>query len=225
MFAVLRVLFALLPLAEALQLGLRTSLPHARSPAARAALEVADECIVFEVLAQRRSVAKYDTDKEVPAGVVTAALDSAILAPNHFLTEPWRFYQCGKETVAKFGALNEDKKAMFEGVPGWVVVTVATEYDENGLISTKKGLEDHAAVACAIQNMMLSFSSDGVGSKWMTGALGIAPESILEAVGADTSAERFMGAVWYGYPAKPLDPEGKAPPRKLGLDGVLTKLA
>jgi len=178
-----------------------------RTPQPRAA---ADECVVFSTLAQRRSVAKYDSSKPVPANVVTAALEAAILAPNHFLTEPWRFYQCGPETVAKLCALNEDKRAMFEGVPGWIVVTVATEYDDAGLISTKKGLEDHAAVSCAIQNMMLSFSDDGIGSKWMTGALGIAPEDILGAVGADAAAERFMGAVWYGYPAKPLDPESKA---------------
>merc|ERR1712087_259665 len=104
------------------------------------------------------------------------------------------------------------------------VVTVATEYDGHGGISTKKGLEDHAAVACAIQNMMLSFSDDGVGSKWMTGALGIPPEQILEAVGSDAANERFMGAIWYGYPAKPLDPEANAPPRKLGLEGVLKKM-
>eukprot|EP00966_Prymnesium_polylepis_P325322 7381298-Prymnesium_polylepis.1 len=113
---------------------------------------------------------------------------------------------------------------MFEGVPGWMIVTVSTEYDDAGLISTKKGLEDHAAVSCAIQNMMLSFSDDGIGSKWMTGALGIAPEAILGAVGADAAEERFMGAIWYGYPAKPLDPDSKAPPRKLGLDGVLKTL-
>eukprot|EP00966_Prymnesium_polylepis_P268796 6209618-Prymnesium_polylepis.1 len=49
----------------------------------------ADECVVFSTLAQRRSVAKYDTSRAVPDSVVQAALESAILAPNHFLTEPW----------------------------------------------------------------------------------------------------------------------------------------
>jgi len=187
-------------------------------------LASADECVVFSTLAQRRSVAKYDASKAVPDTIVQAALEAAILAPNHFLTEPWRFYDCGTATRDKLCALNEDKRGMFEGVPGWMVVSVATEYDDAGAISTKKGLEDHAAVACAIQNMMLSFSDDGVGSKWMTGALGIAPEKILETVGADAEAERFMGVIWYGYPASPLDPEGKVPPRKLGLDGVLKNL-
>ena len=31
---------------------------------------------------------------------------------------------------------------------------------------------------------MLSLAADGVGSKWMTGALGAAPEDVLAAVGA-----------------------------------------
>ena len=37
----------------------------------------------------------------------------------------------------------------------------------------------------------------------MTGALGIAPEDILGAVGADAAVERFMGAVWYGAGSRP----------------------
>ena len=213
--------------AAALALHLAPSLPMTTcAPSSRAVVmqSTIEECIVFSTLAQRRSVSKYDTSQQVPAAVVQAALEAAILAPNHFLTEPWRFYQLGEATREKLCALNEEKRGMFEGVPGWMIVTCETELDETGAISTKKGLEDHAAVSCAIQNMMLSFSDDGVGSKWMTGALGIPPEEILKVVGADGSAERFMGAIWYGYPAKPLDPEAKAPPRKLGLEGVLKKL-
>jgi len=114
---------------------------------------------------------------------------------------------------------------MFEGVPEWLIVTVCTEHlDENGGISAKLALEDHAAVACATQNAMLSLASDGVGSKWMTGALGCAPEDVLAAVGADAKTEKLMGAIWYGYPAKPLSEENKAPPRKLGLSGTRTDL-
>ena len=165
----------------------------------------------------RRSVAKYDLAREVPKEVMTAALDAAVLAPCHFLTEPWRFYEAGPETRAKLCALNEEKKAMFEGVPGWMIVTcAASEYGEDGSISTKKGLEDHAATSCAIQNFMVSLANDGVGSKWMTGALGVAPEAVMDVVGADKEAERFMGAIWYGYPAKDLG-EAKPPPRKVGM--------
>ena len=69
---------------------------------------------------------------------------------------------------------------------------------------------------------MLSLASEGIGSKWMTGALGAAPEDVLSAVDAG-EGERLIGAIWFGYPAKELSNDGKAPPRKMGLDGVLTK--
>jgi nitroreductase len=86
------------------------------------------------------------------------------------------------------------------------------------------GLEDHAATAAAVQNFMLSLAAEGFGSKWMTGALGIAPDAILDAVGADKTAERFMGVIWHGQPATPLA-AAQAPARSKGVDGVLKRLA
>merc|ERR1719230_574160 len=135
------------------------------------------------------------------------------MAPCHFLSEPWRFYTAGPETKAKLCALNEEKKAMFEGVPEWLIVTMCSEHEEN----SKLFYEDHAAVSCATQNFMLSLASEGIGSKWMTGALGAPPEAVLEAVGAG-EGEKLMGAIWFGYPVKELADDAKAPPRKLGLD-------
>merc|ERR1719512_473562 len=108
---------------------------------------------------------------------------------------------------------------MAEGVPEMLVVTVASEHP----LAEKLGLEDHAAVACAVQNVMLSLASEGVGSKWMTGALGAPPEDVLAAVGAG-EGEHLMGAIWYGYPAKELSADARAPPRKKGLDGVVSRL-
>ena len=170
------------------------------------------------ILTTRRSVAKYDTTKPVSAESTQRALEAAILAPNHFLSEPWRFYTCGPETKAKLCGLNEDKRAMAEAVPEMMIVTLQSEHE----IGAKLGLEDHAAVACATQNFMLSLASEGIGSKWMTGALGAAPEDVLAAVGAG-EGEHFMGSIWYGYPAKELG-EAKVPPRKKGLEGVWTQL-
>ena len=170
-------------------------------------------------LLARRSVVKYDASKVVPEDVTQRALEAAIMAPNHFLSEPWRFYSCGSETKAKLCGLNEDKRAAAEKVPEWLIVTMATEHPEG----EKLFYEDMQAVACATNNFMTSLAADGVGSKWMTGALGAAPADVLGAVGAPES-EKFVGAIWYGYPAKELANDSKAPPRKKGLDGVLTKL-
>ena len=58
----------------------------------------------------------------------------------------------------------------------------------------------------------------------MTGALGIPPDAILDLVGADKVAERFMGVIWHGRPAAPLD-AAAAPARSKGVDGVLQRLA
>ena len=63
---------------------------------------------------------------------------------------------------------------------------------------------------------MLSLAEEGIGSKWMTGALGAAPEDVMAAVGAP-AGEKLMGAIWYGYPAKDLAEDAKAPPRKKGF--------
>merc|ERR1719198_2011208 len=146
------------------------------------------DALALNGLLARRSVAKYDASKTVPDDAVDRALSAAILAPNHFLSEPWRFYTCGAETKAKLCGLNEDKRAAAEAVPEWLVVTCKSEHD----LSEKLGLEDHAAVACAIQNLMLSFAGAGEG-------------------------EKLMGAIWYGFPAKALADDAKSPPRKLGL--------
>ena len=107
-----------------------------------------------------------------------------------------------------------------QGVPEWLVVTMSSEH----ALDAKLGLEDHAAAACATQNFMLSLAGEGIGSKWMTGALGAPPEDVLAAVGA-AEGEHLMGAIWYGYPAKELSNDAKAPPRKKGVEGVVTKLA
>mmetsp|Transcript_21146 Transcript_21146/g.32068 ORF Transcript_21146/g.32068 Transcript_21146/m.32068 type:complete len:205 (+) Transcript_21146:235-849(+) len=174
-------------------------------------------------LPMRRSVAKFTSDP-IPEGAIHAAVEAATMAPNHFLSEPTRMYDLGPETVAKLSELNPEKAKMFSGVPGWMLVTIKTEHlDENGGISAKLALEDHATVSCATQNFMQSLTEDGVGSKWMTGALGLAPEDILKAAGVG-EGELMVGMIWYGMPAKPLE-ELKAPKRKLSVEDVLTKVA
>lgn len=98
-----------------------------------------------DMLFARRSVVAYRPGP-VPAEAVQRALEAAVLAPNHFLTEPWRFYLAGPEARARLSALNAAKQAAFEKVPGWLVVTlVASDLAPDGSFNTKKGLEEPAA--------------------------------------------------------------------------------
>jgi nitroreductase len=59
------------------------------------------DALALNGLAARRSVVKYDASRSVADDTVTRALTAATMAPNHFLSEPWRFYACGAETKAK----------------------------------------------------------------------------------------------------------------------------
>lgn len=168
----------------------------------------------------RRSVVKYKGP--APAAAVQRAFEAAIHAPNHFLNEPWRFRVLGKATVKKIIALNDSKKDLFEEVPGWLMVSVVPTAGDTKW--NPKALEDHAATSCAVQNFMLSLASEGLGSKWMTGALGIPPPKLMELVGADESKEHFMGIVWFGAPAAPTATMA-VPKRKTGLaEPILTTL-
>lgn len=171
----------------------------------------------------RRSVAKFTADP-LPDGAVAAAVEAASMAPNHFMSEPTRMYNLGPETVNKLKAINEDKAKQFDAVPNWMLVTIKTEHlDDNGGISAKLALEDHATVSCATQNFMQSLAEDGVGTKWMTGALGMDPGDILKAANVP-EGELMVGMIWYGMPSKPLA-DAKAPKRKLAVDDILTEVA
>eukprot|EP00322_Chrysochromulina_rotalis_P016683 CAMPEP_0115827498 /NCGR_PEP_ID=MMETSP0287-20121206/76_1 /TAXON_ID=412157 /ORGANISM="Chrysochromulina rotalis, Strain UIO044" /LENGTH=222 /DNA_ID=CAMNT_0003280659 /DNA_START=21 /DNA_END=689 /DNA_ORIENTATION=- len=161
---------------------------------------------------ERRSVVKYKG--KAPAAAVDRALQAAIHAPNHFLSEPWRFRVLGPETVKKIVALNEEKRSLFEGIPGWMMVSLVPKAGDEKW--HKLALEDHAACACAVQNFMLSLAAEGYGSKWMTGAMGIPPGKLLECAGTSEAEEHFMGVIFFGQPEVPTATM-KVPSRKIGL--------
>ena len=168
----------------------------------------------------RRSVVKYKG--AVPAPTLERALTAAIHAPNHFLNEPWRFRVLGPETVKKIVVLNEAKKELFEGVPGWMLVSVVLTPGDTKW--NPKALEDHAATACAVQNFMLALASEGFASKWMTGAMGIPAAKLLEVAGVAEKDEHFMGILFMGKPATPTA-KMDVPKRKVGIaEPVLTRL-
>lgn len=158
-----------------------------------------------ELIRGRRSVVRFEP--ELPdTGILQAAVETARWAPNHHLTNPWRFYLLGPETRDKVIALNtalvaekrgEDqaraKDRRWRSVPGWLVVTCRRSDDE---ITAR---EDYAATACAVQNLMLYLHSAGVASKWTTGAVTREP-AFYRACALDPEQEYCAALIWYGYP-------------------------
>lgn len=176
-----------------------------------------------EVLRGRRTINLY-LQTAVPTKLVRDAIEAATWAPNHHVTEPWRFYLLGKEsiaacvnlvreiTTAKKNAKAGDFKAKnWSEKPGWLVVTCR---DSDEAIMQR---EDLAACAAAVQNFMLYLWKAGVGSKWTTGDITRASR-FREIVGVDAEAESVVGLIWYGYPK--LTPAQQ----RADVDDVLTEL-
>ena len=158
-----------------------------------------------EVLQGRRTINFY-LQTPVPKQLVRDAIDAATWAPNHHVTEPWRFYMLGKDTVAACLDLvraivteNKDAKAAefkansWSEKPGWLVVTCRRS--EDALMQQ----EDYAACAAAVQNFMLYLWKAGVGSKWTTGDITRDPR-FFDILDTNTDAEFVVGLIWYGYP-------------------------
>src|SRR5690606_248762 len=128
-------------------------------------------------------------------------------APNHKLTQPWRFYLLGPETARRVAHLNaeivgatkgpgvaQNKLERWLAVPGWVVVTCVRTADP------VRYEEDRLACACAVHNASLYLWSEGIGTKWTTGDV-TRDERFYELIGIDPSAESVVALLWYGYPA------------------------
>lgn len=159
------------------------------------------------VLRSRRTIHLF-TPAVPPRALVMQALDLARWAPNHRMTEPWRFYLLGPETAGAIAQLNAEivvaargeaagqkKLDRWQRVPGWLVVTCARSEDP------VRQHEDLLACACAVQNFQLALWAEGVGTKWSTGKVTRDPR-FFELLGIDPAEEVFVAMLWYGYPAE-----------------------
>jgi nitroreductase len=157
------------------------------------------------VLRGRRSIDLFAPDA-VPADTVLAAIEVARWAPNHRLTEPWRFYLMGRATMRAFVDLAVElevaakgeragplRRARLETVPGMLVLTSARS--EDALLDR----ENYAACCCAAQNLMLYLWRQGIGVKWTTGGI-TRQQRFYELLGIDSAKESLVGLFWYGVP-------------------------
>jgi nitroreductase len=182
---------------------------------------------ILDALHHRRTIHQFDASIRVPDHVVRAAVQAAIYAPNHGMTEPWRFVQLGPKTIRRIATLNaksmEDKEkaakklARWQAMPGWCVVTCQRSPD-NELLE----LEDYAACCCATHNFCLAMHAQGVGTKWTTGPVTRTRE-FAEICKIDVTKELVVGCLWYGYAKDGLASAG-APLRRKGVDDVLCQL-
>lgn len=174
------------------------------SPATLAALR--------SVIEGRRTIGKF-LPGQPPRELIEEVLESATWAPNHRLTEPWRFVVLAgeaREELGRFmGAQNAAKfpddaeRAEFERAKGErkalrspVVIAVGVE---PGQASNVEEIEEIAAVAAAAQNMLLTAHALGLGAKWSSGAI-IHDPAVKTWLGLSERAS-ILGFIYIGYPA------------------------
>jgi len=165
---------------------------------------------VFDALRSRRSIGKLDGD--LSDAEIRTLVEAGLWAPNHKLTNPWRFTVVRGDARARLGAywaaLLADA-ALEPGVerasflakearkptraPVLIVVSSRTDADP------VRAVEDFAAVAAAVQNVLLAAHALGFGAIWRTGPMAYRAE-INGFLGLEAD-DRIVGFVYVGKPA------------------------
>jgi len=184
---------------------------------------------LMEALRTRRSIGRV-LDKEVPKELIEKIIEAATWAPNHFKTEPWRFFVLtgdGRkrlgETLARIAERDMDdpttdenqaklERARNNPFRAPVVIVAAVEPSDDPRVILK---EEYAAVNAGLQNMLLAAHSLGLGAVWRTGKP-CYDQEMSQSFGLSDKGE-VVGFIYIGYP----DLEPPARNRK-SIDEVTT---
>ena len=156
-----------------------------------------------------RRTCKVFTGEPVAREVVTGLVDLACQAPNHRLTQPWRFAAIDHHGVGRLVAfvqqppvagVVEARKlpAVCERLARCGAVIQLTCVVAGG---PEQQREDRDACCAALQNILLAAHGAGLGAFWSTSPL-LAHAEVLRWFGADPAVECHIGTVWLGVPAE-----------------------
>jgi len=166
---------------------------------------------VGDAIRARRTHKQYSAEPLTEASL-RDLLDLARFAPNHHLTQPWRFRALGPETRARIEAAAGEKEAMkLRRAPTLVLATAALSGDP------LTDEEDLHATAAAVYAVLLGATERGLASYWRTPACFAEPA--VRAVLGLGAGERVVALIHLGPPAS--DPPAK---ERLSLEDVLTFL-
>jgi nitroreductase len=137
---------------------------------------------IIDAIARRRSIKSF-TDRSVGKEQIGQLIDSAVQAPNHRMTEPWRFYVLGPDARYAYGAAlgARTAKKVEDPVAAEAVLTkvAETHRDLPAMLAVAMTLhddpeireEDYAATFMAIQNLCVAACSMGLGTHLKSGAV------------------------------------------------------
>lgn len=163
-----------------------------------------------QLIVSRRTTFQFQ-NRPVPDQVIENALEAARWAPNHKLTQPWRFILPGPQLTQELKAYLARRLANKMRMRGFGEEDIQQRMSQPQpplpaqiLVYNLRAedpyreQEDFAATSCAIQNLMLSAWAEGVASGWKSFDQ---PEA-YQLFGLNPEQTRIIGLIQLGYPLK-----------------------
>ena len=158
-----------------------------------------------ETAIRSRRTHKAYAAESVPRADLEELLELARWAPNHHLTEPWRFRVLGPQSLARLVEAGEPSEGMkLRRAPTLVVATSTQRGDEH------QSREDLLATACAVYIVLLGAHARGLASYWRTPKV-LETQAGRAAVGLPDD-EAFVALIHLGVPATSPLAKDRRPP-------------
>lgn len=163
---------------------------------------------LIDAIRSRRSIGKC-SDVVPERSLIEQILEAATWAPNHKQTEPWRFVVLAGEARETLGdamgraeaAKVEDPEAARAAYEKAVKKPLRAPYVIAAYAVPDPALprvEEIAATAAAVQNMLLAAHALGLAAMWRTGAP-VFSDEVRAYLGMPDNAE-MLGTIYVGYP-------------------------
>jgi nitroreductase len=177
----------------------------------------------FDAIARRVSTRAFAA-QPVPRAVIERLIAAGVRAPNHKLTEPWRFAVLTGGSATRFAELKrahratkfpdpaapESAKAIEKtyrealGTPAFVVMMCAVSDDP------VRREEDYAATMMAAASLMIAATAEGLGTYLRTG--GIMDDPAVAELVQLPGGHRIVAIISLGYPAEAQEPRRRTGP-------------
>lgn len=173
---------------------------------------------VTRLIRHRRSIKPVDMDgtRSIEPDLLTELIENATWAPNHGMTEPWKFHVFSGDSrqllaeglrsiyqqTTPTAEFREDKLKKMGENPLLAPVIIACVMERKGGSKIPE-LEEIEAVSCALQNLMLSATAAGLGSFWSSPPL-LDTAEFQKWLGIQRE-DRCLGLMYLGWPKENLN--------------------
>lgn len=164
---------------------------------------------VIDAIYARRSVSKV-TSEPVSRKLIEKLLAAGAQAPNHYRVQPWRFHVLTGAARERLGdVMAQSLLARQPGSPPEALeaerarplrapLLIAVSVDKPALPKVLE-VENIAAAAAAVQNMLLAAVNLGLGAMWRTGPAA-SDLMVKQFLGLEPD-QHILAFVYVGYPA------------------------